>query len=208
MTTDAPPTAGLSEPEESFSPSERTPAMDIATVRQSLRRLSVAMTVVVLLAIPALFGAVSIRALHEHAVLDAAVVAQRVVEHVQSAGSEWRQAPDLQQVLGIAPTRDIQIGRTLIGPEGGVLIPPSDTMARPILRVRAPVVADGTRVAEVVVAVSLWSTLVEAALVLVVSGFFAVGLYLVVDRVALRVLRDALATTRPTSDPAATICWR
>jgi len=166
--------------------------MDIATVRQSLRRLSVAMTVVVLLAIPALFAAVSIRALHEHARLDAAIVAERVAEHVQSAGSQWRHAPNLQQVLGVAPTNDIQIERTLIGPEGGVLIFPPDTVARPILRVRAPVIANGTRVAEVVVAVSLWSTLVESVLVLVVSALFAVGLYLVVDRLALRVLRDAL----------------
>ena len=192
MTTEAPPTAGPSEPEDGLSAPERTPAMDIAMVRLSLRRLSFAMIALVLLSIPSLFAAVSVRALHEHVVLDAAVIAERVAEHVLSAGSQWRQAADLGQVLGIAPSRGLQIERTLVGPEGGLLIAPPDAVARPVMRVRAPVTADGAQVAEVVVAVSLRSTLIETALVLAFSALLTIGLYLVIDRVALRALRDAL----------------
>ncbi|MEQ8815299.1 MAG: HAMP domain-containing sensor histidine kinase [Thalassobaculum sp.] len=192
MTTELPP-AERSQSEARPGLSGSTPATDIAVVRRTLRRLTLVVTTVVLFSIPALFALAGIRALHEHAVLDAAVTAQRVADHATTAGAGWRQAPkDLLPVLDLTPTMGIQVERTLLGPEGGVLMTPTAPVARPVLRSRASVMLDGTRLGEVVVAVSLRAILIETALVFGFAALVAAGLHLVIDRVALRALRQAL----------------
>lgn len=199
MITEAPstdgekPPAGRSEPETGHSLSEPTPATDIAVVRRTLRRLTLAVSAVVLFSIPALFALAGVRALHEHAVLEAAMSAGRVTDHALSAGSDWQHAPSgLRQVLELVPSMDIQVERMLLGPDGGVLIDTAAPVDRPVLRARAPVIVNGTRAAEVVVAVSLRAALIETALVLGFAALVAACLYLVIDRVALRALRHAL----------------
>jgi|GEM_PF-732590 len=192
MTTELPP-VDLSGVEADHGLSERTPATDIAVVRRTLRRMTMVLTTVVLFSIPALFALAGVRALHERALLEATVTAERVADHARSAGSEWQQAPgDLRKVLDLVPTMGIQVERTLLGPEGGVLLAPAQPAARPVLRSRASVMVSGTRVGEVVVAVSLRGTLIETALVFGFAALVATGLYLVIDRVALRALRHAL----------------
>lgn len=199
MTTDAPPAAvgaplmGDSETLVGDNLSEPTPATDIAVVRRTLRRLMLAMTAIVLFSIPALFGLAGIRVLHEHALLDVSVTAERVTDHALAVGSAWQHAPRrLREVLDIDPSVGIQVERTLIGPQGGVLIATSAPVPGPVLRARAPVVVNGARVAEVAVAVSLRAILLETILVAVFAAVLAGALHLVIDRVALRALRHAL----------------
>lgn len=199
MLIEAPPAAGGTPPTggpetvAGDNPSEPTPATDIAVVRKTLRRLTLAMIAIVLFSIPALFALAGIRALHEHAVLDASVTAERVIDHALATGSAWQHAPRrLREVLDIDPSIGIQVERTLIGPQGSVLIAAETPVARPVLRARAPVIVNGSRVAEVFVAVSLRAILLETILVMVFAAVIAGAMHLVIDRVALRALRHAL----------------
>lgn len=184
MTTDQTPTLVYSDP---------TPATDIAVVRRTLRRLTFYVTAVVMISIPALFGAAGFRALHERAVLEASVTAERLVDFALAAGSDWTEARGgAQGAMNIVPTVGTEIERTLIGPEGKILIAPQQPVDGPTLTARAPVVVYGRRTAEVLVAVSLRPILAETALVTLFAALVAAGLYLVIDRVALRALRQAL----------------
>jgi len=184
MTTDQTPTLVYSDP---------TPATDIAVVRRTLRRLTFYVTAVVMISIPALFGAAGFRALHERAVLEASVTAERLVDYALAAGSDWTEARGgAQGAMNIVPAVGAEIERTLIGPEGKILIAPLQPVDRPTLTASAPVVVYGRRTAEVVVAVSLRPILAETALVTLFAALVAAGLYLVIDRVALRALRQAL----------------
>lgn len=184
MTTDQMPPPGHSD---------QTPATDIAVVRRTLRRLTLVVTAVVLVSIPALFAAAGFRALHERAALEAAVTAERVVDYALATGSDWAQARGgAQGAMNIVPSIGIDIERTLLGPEGRPLIGPEREVDRPALRARAPVTVHGRRVAEVVVAISLRPMLTETALVTLFAAVLAAGLHLVIDRVALRALRQAL----------------
>ncbi len=188
-----PSTTEGSGPEAEAAFSESTPATDIAVVRGTLRRMTLVVTTVVLLSIPSLFALAGIRALHDHAVLEATLTADRVADHAGSAGSDWQPAPNgLRSVLDLSTVTGLQVERALIGRDGRVVLNPALTVPRPVLTARAPVVVRGAWIGDVVVSVSLRSTLVETAFVLGFAALMAAGLYLVIDRVALRALRHAL----------------
>lgn len=192
MTSERPPAERV-RPGIGQGLSDSTPATDIAVVRRTLRRLTLVVTAVVLFSIPALFALAGIRALQEHAMLDAAVTADRVADHAMTSGADWQQASrGLREVLDHTPTMGVETERTLTGADGGVVIGPANPISRPVLQSRAPVVLDDTRLGEIVVAVSLRGILFETALVFGFATLIAVGLHLVIDRVALRALRQAL----------------
>ena len=171
-----------------------SPAADIALVRDTLRRLTLAVAAIVLVSIPALYAVASLRFLHEHVHHEAAVAAERMAAHAVSTGAGWIDAEDaLRRVLAGIWATEIELERHLFAPDGRVVIGPEVGADRPVMRARIPVHdADGNRVAEVMVAASLRPVLLETALVGLFAALVALGLHLVIDRVALRALRQAL----------------
>jgi signal transduction histidine kinase len=162
-------------------------------VRRALRRLTIAVTATVLFSIPALFALAGIRALHEHVGLEAAITAERLAKYAQGAGSQWASDTDaVRDVISSIPSMGIQIERTVLWPKGDLLLPPTIHVDRPVLTAGAPVFVHGRRAAELTSTVSLWPILFETALVTMFSALIAAGLYLGIDRVVLRALRQAL----------------
>jgi len=176
---------------------EATPATDIAVVRRTLRRLTVAVAAVVLVSIPLLFVFAGMRALHGHAALEATVMAERLAAHAAAIGSGALgvdRAVDTEVRLALKQRRSdgLVIERSLLDSSGRLLIAPQGAIAQPVLRVGAPVRHNGRQVATVQAATSLRPLLAETAMVVLFAALVAAGLHLVIDRIALRALSNAL----------------
>lgn len=196
MKTELPPADDLAL--ASTAPDTRTgpidsPATDFAVVRGSLRGVVLAVTAIVLVSIPALFALADLRALHERAVLQAAITADRIALVAMASGANWMENTGaLREVLNSLPEVDVGINRALLRPNGRIAVAVESPTTQPALHASAPVLVHGRRVADVAVAISLRPLLAETVLVTLFAAVIAAGMYLVIDRVALRALRDAL----------------
>lgn len=172
---------------------EQTPAADIEVVRRTLRRLSLVMVAIVMLAAPTFHALTGFREVRDQARLTAEVTAERLTGQAHATAEGWRPAADdLRGPRDPDGHADVGIQLTVLHPTGDVLAVSGDPVDTPALRYRSPVTVDGRTIADVMVAASLRPTLWQTALVAAVSALVAAALYLAIELVALRALRRAL----------------